>query len=397
MTTNPLEGVRVLDLTRVLAGPIATMLLGDLGADVIKIERPGKGDDTRGWGPPFLDGESAYFLGINRNKRSVTLDTGSDRGREVLGRLLETADLVIDNFKLGTLARWGFDDAWFDEHAPQAVRCSITGYGSTGPKGAEPGYDFILQAESGLMSITGTEDGEPMKIGVALVDITTGLMAAISLLSGLEDRRRTGRGRRFEVSLHDTSLTMLANVAANFLISGEDPARYGNGHPNIVPYRTFRASDGEVAVAVGNDGQFRKLAEVVGHPEWAEDERFATNAGRVRNRREIDGLVAEAFAAHPREHWVAALRAAGIPVGPINSVSEALSSGQSVARQLVTRITHPVTGTFPVVTSPLRWGPEPAPVRHAPPRLGEHTDEVLVDELGMSPDDVALLRAEGVL
>lgn len=397
MNTNPLEGVRVLDLTRVLAGPIATMLLGDLGADVVKIERPGKGDDTRGWGPPFLDGESAYFLGINRNKRSVTLDTGSDEGRRILGRLLATADLVIDNFKLGTLARWGFDDVWFEANAPQAVRCSITGYGSTGPKGAEPGYDFILQAESGLMSITGTEDGEPMKIGVALVDITTGLMAAISLLSGLEDRRRTGHGRRFEVSLHDTSLTMLANVAANFLISGEDPARYGNGHPNIVPYRTFRAEDGEVAVAVGNDGQFRKLAEVVGHPEWAEDERFATNAGRVRNRREIDGLVAEAIGRQPRSHWVTALKAAGIPVGPINSVGEALNSEQSIARRLVSEVTHPVTGTFPVVTSPLRWGTEPAPIRHAPPRLGEHTDDILVGELGLAAEDVDRLRSEGVL
>jgi crotonobetainyl-CoA:carnitine CoA-transferase CaiB-like acyl-CoA transferase len=236
-----------------------------------------------------------------------------------------------------------------------------------------------------------------MKIGVALVDITTGLMAAISLLSGLEDRRRTGRGRRFEVSLHDTSLTMLANVAANHLISGENPARYGNGHPNIVPYRTFRASDGEVAVAVGNDGQFHKLAELVGHPEWSEDERFATNAGRVRNRVEIDGLVGEAFALHPRAHWVAALKEAGIPVGPINSVSEALTSEQSIARRLVTQVTHPVTGTFPVVTSPLRWGEEPAPVRFAPPRLGEHTESVLTEELGLSLAEVAELRSAGVV
>jgi succinate---hydroxymethylglutarate CoA-transferase len=395
--SNPLDGVRVLDLTRVLAGPMATMLLGDLGADVVKIERPGKGDDTRGWGPPFLDGESAYFLGVNRNKRSVTLDTGQEEGRAILGRLLATADLVIDNFKLGTLARWGFDDAWFDEHAPQAVRCSITGYGSTGPRGAEPGYDFILQAESGLMAITGSEDGEPMKIGVALVDITTGLMAAISLLSGLEDRRRTGRGRRFEVSLHDTSLSMLANVASNHLISGGDPARYGNGHPNIVPYRTFRASDGEVAVAVGNDGQFRKLAELVGHPEWSEDPRFATNAGRVDNRREIDGLVDAAFGLHPRAHWVAALKEAGIPVGPINSVREALTSEQSVARGLVTEVTHPQTGTFPVVTSPLRWGADPAPVRFPPPRLGEHTEEVLAGELGLGGEEIAALRAAGVV
>jgi succinate---hydroxymethylglutarate CoA-transferase len=395
--TLPLDGVRVVDLTRVLAGPLATMLLGDLGADVVKIERPGKGDDTRAWGPPFQEGESAYFLGVNRNKRSVTLDTSRPEGRDVLGRLLEGADLVIDNFKLGTLDRWGFDDAWFEAHAPAAVRCSITGYGSTGPRGAEPGYDFILQAESGLMAITGPEDGEPTKSGVALVDVCTGLMAAISLLGGLEDRRRTGRGRRFEVSLHDTSLTMLVNVAANHLMSGQDAARFGNGHPNIVPYRTFAAADGDVAVAVGNDAQFARLAELCGHPEWATDERFATNRARVVHRVEIDGLVQQAFRAQPRSHWVEALKAEGIPVGPINSVREALTSVQSVARGLVTEVTHPHTGTFSVVTSPLRWGPDAAPVRIPPPRLGEHTDEVLTGELGLSDDEVAALRDAGVV
>ena len=395
--TGPLEGIRVVDLTRVLAGPLSTMLLGDLGADVIKVERPGKGDDTRGWGPPFQNGESAYFLGVNRNKRSITLDTTRPEGSAVLARLLEGADIVVDNFKQGTLDRWGFDDDWFAEHAPRVVRCSITGYGSTGPKAGEPGYDFILQAESGLMSITGAEDGEPMKIGVALVDICTGLLAAISVLGGLQDRATTGAGRRFEVNLHDTSLMMLANVASNFLASGAAPARYGNGHPNIVPYRTFGASDGDLAVAVGNDGQFVKLAELLEHPEWADDPRFATNAARVTNRVEIDALIGAVFVLHPRSHWVEALRDAGIPVGPINTVAEALSSPQTTGRGLVAEVEHPVAGTVQLLGSPIRWGEVPEDVRLPPPVLGEHVDEVLTGELGMTADDVQALRDAGVV
>jgi succinate---hydroxymethylglutarate CoA-transferase len=395
---GPLDGVRVVDLTRVLAGPLATMLLADLGADVVKIERPGRGDDTRAWGPPFLGTESAYFLGVNRNKRSVTLDLGREAGRELLGRLLSTADAVIDNFKLGTLDGWGFDDAWFDEHAPRAVRCSITGYGSTGPKAGEPGYDFILQAESGLMAITGDEDGEPMKYGVAIVDVCTGLLAANALLAGLQERTSTGRGRRFEVTLHDTSLMMLANVAANFLASGAEPARYGNGHPNIVPYRTFRASDGDFALSVGNDAQFAVLAELLGHREWAEDERFATNAARVTHRGEIEALLNDAFAADTREHWAAVLREAGIPSGPINAVSEALSSPQARGRGMLLDIEHPVAGTFSSVAGPIRYADGPPPeARLAPPLLGEHVEDVLVGELGLSADELDRLRADGIV
>ncbi len=397
MTANPLDGVKVLDLTRVLAGPLSTMLLGDLGADVIKIEQPGKGDDTRGWGPPFLNGESAYFMGLNRNKRSVTLNAQTAEGREILGRLLADADIVIDNFRLGTLERWGFDDTWFDEHAPQAVRCSITGYGSTGPKAGEPGYDFILQAETGLMSITGEEDGEPMKIGVALVDVCTGLLAAISATSGLAQRNLTGRGQRFEVNLHDTGLAMLVNVASNFLATGDAPRRYGNGHPNIVPYRTFRTSDGELAVAVGNDAQFAKLADVVGHPEWAQDPRFQRNAGRVENRELVDAMVNEALMAATRAHWTAELHAAGIPVGPINSVKEALTSPQTVGRGMVVDTEHPVTGALRLLGSPLRWGDSPAPVRYPPPLLGEHTEEVLGGLLGLDAERIAELRTAGVI
>ena len=393
----PLTGLRVIDLTRVLAGPLATMMLADLGADVVKIERPGRGDDTRRWGPPFRNGESAYFLGINRNKRSVTLDLASDAGREILGRLLIDADAVIDNFKLGTLEGWGFDDAWFDEHAPQVVRCSIGGYGSTGPKAGAPGYDFILQAESGLMSITGEPEGQPMKMGVAIVDICTGLLTAISVLGGLQSRAADGRGGRAEVTLHDTSLMMLANVASNFLISGAVPERYGNGHPNIVPYTSYAAADGDVAVSVGNDEQFRKFAQLLGHPEWADDPRFETNAQRIENRATIDRLISEVVAHEPREHWIRELAGVGIASGPINTVDEALTSPQTLGRGMVVDVEHPHTGAFQVLGSPIRFGEEPAEIRLPPPLLGEHTEEVLVEELGVSRDELDRLRADGTV
>jgi crotonobetainyl-CoA:carnitine CoA-transferase CaiB-like acyl-CoA transferase len=393
----PLEGIRVIDLTRVLAGPLSTMLLGDLGADVIKIEQPGKGDDTRGWGPPFAGGESAYYLGVNRNKRSVTLDLRSADGTSVLQRLIAGADVVIDNFKQGTLERWGFDDGWFDEHAPQVVRCSIGGYGSSGPKAGRPGYDFILQAETGLMSITGEADGEPMKLGVAIVDICTGLLATISILGALQGRRATGRGRRAEVTLYDTGLMMLANVAANHLVSGAVPGRYGNGHPNIVPYRTFSTSDGEFAVAVGNDAQFAKLAELAGHPEWAEDPRFARNRDRVEHRDVVDAMVQEALVTRTRAEWIPAFEAAGIPAGPINSVPEALSAPQTLARDMVVEVDHAAAGLLRLLGSPLRFDSEPCALRRPPPRLGEHTDDVLIGELGFDAADVERLRRDGIV
>ena len=395
--TAPLAGLRVIDLTRVLAGPLATMMLADLGADVVKIERPGRGDDTRRWGPPFQNGESAYFLGVNRNKRSVTLDLRSEAGRELLGRLLRDADAVVDNFKLGTLEAWGFDDAWFEEHAPQVVRSSIGGYGSTGPKAGAPGYDFILQAESGLMSITGEPDGQPMKMGVAIVDICTGLLTAISVLAGLQSRGEDGRGGRAETTLHDTSLMMLANVASNFLISGAVPARYGNGHPNIVPYTSYQAADGDIAVSVGNDEQFRKFSELLGHAEWADDPRFESNAQRIEHREEIDRLINDVVGDHPREHWIRELAGVGISSGPINTVDEALTSPQTLGRGMVVDVEHPVTGAFKVLGSPIRFGTEPAPIRLPPPLLGEHTEEVLVGELGVGREELERLRRDGAV
>lgn len=397
MTAGALEGLRVVDLTRVLAGPLCTMWLGDMGADVVKVERPGSGDDTRSWGPPFAGGESAYFLGVNRNKRSVTIDLSRPEGVDLIKGLIVDADVVVDNFKLGTLQRWGLTDEWFDEQAPQAVRCTISGYGSSGPRAGMPGYDFILQAESGLMSITGVPGGESMKLGVAIVDVCTGMLATISILGALQARERTGRGQRAEVNLHDTGLQMLANVAANHLISGEDAVRYGNGHPNIVPYRTYRAADGELALAVGNDAQFARFAEVCGHPEWAADERFARNRDRVVNRMLIDALVADVMLEHTRAEWVELLEPVGIPAGPINTVAEALASEQAKVRDMVVQVDHPTAGSISLVGIPFSFDSTPATVRRPPPRLGEHTTEVLGELLTLDAATIEDLRAHHVI
>src|SRR5216684_8063239 len=284
MSAGALDGVCVVDLTRILAGPLCTMMLGDMGADVIKVEPPGSGDDTRGWGPPFAAGESAYFLGVNRNKRSLTLNLAAPAGQAVLKRMVEGADVLVDNFKHGTLAKWGFTDAWFDDHAPRLVRCQITGYGSSGPKASLPGYDFILQAESGLMSICGEPAGGPTKYGVAIVDVCTGMLACNAILAAINARHRTGKGQKVELSLYETSLAMLINVASSYLTAGRNAGRFGNGHPSIVPYTTYRAADAMMALAIGNERQFARTAEVLGHPEWASDERFASNRARVENR-----------------------------------------------------------------------------------------------------------------
>ena len=394
---GPLDGIKVLDLTRVLAGPLCTMMLGDMGADVIKVEPVGAGDDTRTWGPPFVAGESAYFLGINRNKRSITLNMAAKPGQDMLAKLIARSDVLVENFKLGTLEKWGFGDDWLEIHAPRVIRCSITGYGSTGPKARLPGYDFILQAESGLMSICGEPDGTPMKFGVAIVDIVTGMLACNAILGALNARHRTGRGQHVEVSLFDSSLAMLANVASNYLVSGKDARRFGNGHPNIVPYTAYPTRDDMIAVAVGNDTQFARFATALGRPGWASDPRYVKNPDRVANRDTLDPLIAEALAADGAEGWLAKLAAAGIPCGRINSVAQALNDPHTAAREMVRVVKHPTAGELKLLGIPFRFSATPASVRRPPPTVWQHTEQVLRDELGLSDERIAALRAEKII
>jgi formyl-CoA transferase len=396
-SAGALEGLRVLDLTRILAGPLCTQMLGDMGADVIKVEPPGAGDDTRTWGPPFTGGESAYFLGVNRNKRSLTLNMAVKGGQEILAQLVKKADVLVENFKLGTLEKWGITNEWLEQHAPRVIRCSITGYGSSGPDAALPGYDFILQAESGLMSICGEPDGTPTKYGVAIVDVVTGLYACNSILAALAARGRTGRGQHVEVCLYDSGIAMLINVASNYLVSGKDARRFGNGHPSIVPYTTYATADSMIAVAVGNDTQFARFAETAGHPEWARDARFARNPGRVSNREALDDLIAQTLKGGKTAAWIEKLRAAGVPCGPINSVAEALNDPHTLARDMVRTVRHPTVGDLKMTGIPFRLNGTPAMIRRAPPLLGQHTEEVLGTELGLSAARIAQLRTEKVI
>src|SRR5574341_1259664 len=395
--SGALGGLRVLDLTRILAGPFCTQMLGDMGADVIKVEPPGAGDDTRSWGPPFTGGESAYFLGVNRNKRSLTLNMGVKAGQEILAQLVKKADVLVENFKLGTLEKWGITNEWLEKNAPRVVRCSITGYGSSGPDAALPGYDFILQAESVLMSICGEPERTPTKYGVAIVDVVTGLYACNAILAALAARNRTGRGQHVEVCLYDSGIAMLINVASNYLISGKDARRYGNGHPSIVPYTTYPTADGLIAVAVGNDGQFARFVEAVGHAEWGRDPRFAKNPERVTNRETLDTLIAQALKRDPSAAWIEKLRAAGVPCGPINTVAEALNDPHTQARGMVRTVKHPTAGDLRMVGIPFRFSGTPEAIRRAPPLLGQHTEEVLGAELGLSAERIAQLRAEKVV
>jgi crotonobetainyl-CoA:carnitine CoA-transferase CaiB-like acyl-CoA transferase len=395
---KPLDGIKVLDLSRVLAGPWCTQLLADLGAEVIKVERPGSGDDTRHWGPPWHgegdDRVSAYFLSCNRGKKSAAIDFGQAEGAALVRKLAEDADVLIENFRVGGLEKFGLDAEALRAVNPRLVYASITGFGQDGPYADRAGYDYIIQGMGGLMSITGLPDGEPggapMRVGVAVVDLFTGLYTCVAILAALYRREKSGEGGHIDMALFDTQLAMLANQASNALVSGKDPPRQGNTHPNIVPYQVFGTVDRPIIIAVGNDRQFAKLAEMCGHPEWTSDERFASNGARVANRAEIVRLVSECIRHKPAAEWLAQLEVAGIPAGPINTITQALADVQAQHRQMVRTL-----GGMPLVGSPVRLDGERADSDLPPPALGEHTREVLTN-LGLEPHEIERLKSSGV-
>lgn len=376
---QPLHGIRVLDLSRVLAGPYCTMVLGDLGADVIKVESP-EGDETRGWGPPFAEGESAYYLCVNRNKRGIVVDFKTESGRALLHGLIRKSDVLVENFRPGSLARFSLDFESASALNPNLIYCSITGFGQTGPLRDMPGYDFMIQGMGGLMSITGEPDGEPMKVGVAVADLFAGQNAVIAILAALHARTQTGKGQRLDISLFDSQLGMLANVASNYLISGDLPKRYGNAHANIVPYQSFKASDGWFVIAVGNDKQFAKMCEVIDRLELVNDVRFATNSARVQNRDELISLLKPVFLTKTVDEWLS-LIGDEFPCGTINNLKQAFSMPQVEAREMLVRMKHPTIGELPLVGSPLKFSDTPVEYGLPPSRLGEHTAEVIKELL----------------
>jgi len=390
----PLDGITVLDLTRVLSGPYCTMLLADMGARVVKIEQPKKGDDTRAWGPPFLEGESAYFLSINRNKESVTLDFKHPRGRAVLDGLLAKADVVVENFRPGTLAKLGLDYASLAPAFPRLVYCSVSGFGQTGPRRTQPGYDAVMQGEGGLMSITGAADGPPYRLGVAIADIVSGMFAAYGVAMALLARERTGRGQEVDVAMLDAVAALLTYQAGNFFASGNVPARLGNRHPSIVPYETFEASDGEFVLAVGNDEQWRKFCGVAGLPE---DPRFATNRQRVTGYDALRPFVADRLRTQPRQHWIERLTAAGVPCGSVRNLQELFDDPQLQAREMIARVEHATIGSLRTLGVPVKLSDTPGAVRTPPPTLGQHTDSVLSRELALGADDIEALRRDNVI
>ena len=403
-----LSHLRVLDLSRVLAGPWAGQILADLGADVIKVERPGKGDDTRAWGPPFLrdaDGsdtsEAAYYLSANRNKRSVTIDFTQQRGQQLVLELALQSDILIENFKVGGLAAYGLDYESLKAINPRLIYCSITGFGQTGPYAKRAGYDFMIQGLGGLMSLTGRAEGEegagPVKVGVALTDILTGLYSSVAILAALAHRDLCGEGQYIDMALLDVQVACLANQAMNYLTTGVAPRRMGNAHPNIVPYQDFPTADGDFILTVGNDSQFRRFAEVAGQPQWADDPRFMTNSLRVANRQVLIPLIRQATVFKTTTQWVAELEAAGVPCGPINDLSQVFADAQVIARGLKVELPHMLAPSVPQVASPLRLSRTPVEYRCAPPLLGEHTGQVLTELLGVGAAQIAELQSAGVI
>lgn len=407
-TGGALSHLRVLDLSRILAGPWATQMLGDLGADIIKVERPRSGDDTRGWGPPFADGmtgdveadataRSAYFCSVNRNKRSLAIDITSDEGAAILRDLAAECDVLVENFKVGGLAKYGLDYGSVKQINPRLVYCSITGFGQDGPDSTRAGYDFMIQGMGGLMSVTGEPDGMPMKIGVALVDVLTGTNAATAILAAVIYASRTGEGQHIDMSLFDVSVASLANQALNYLVSGTVPGRLGNAHPNIVPYQAFATEDGHIILAVGNDSQFQKFCDVAGLLGVADDPNFATNRARVTGRQTLLPLIEEAFLKNTTGWWLDELAKVGVPAGPINPIDAALAEPQAVHRGLSMQIPDDLTGSVPGIASPLRLAATPPETSMPPPRLGAHSRDVLKDLLSMKESRIDSLLIDGII
>ncbi len=398
MSNLPLTGVRVLDFSRVLAGPFCSMMLADLGASVIKIEAPQIGDETRAWGAPWVgnpdDRISAYFACVNRNKRSITLNLKNPRAQEIATKLALKSHILIENFKIGQMAGFGLDYESLTIKNPSLVYCSITGFGQTGDYRERPGYDFVIQAMTGLMAITGEKDGTPHKVGVAVADVFTALFACNAIQAGLRYAEKTGIGQYIDMSLYDSQLASLVNVASNVLISGKEAGRYGNQHANIVPYQTFSASDGDFVVAVGNDRQFMALCAVIGYPQLAQDTRFSTNPARLKNRDELIHILGEIFITHPVSHWVMSLLAVDVPAGEIHTVQQALHLQHTQQREMVVPMG---IGDAHMLASPMHLSHTPPAIYMPPPRLGEHTDQILYEELGMNDDEIEDLRGRGII
>jgi crotonobetainyl-CoA:carnitine CoA-transferase CaiB-like acyl-CoA transferase len=406
--TGALSHLRVLDLSRVLAGPWASQLLADMGADVIKIERPGSGDDTRGWGPPFLKDEAgtdtteaAYYLAANRGKKSLTLNIATPEAQAIIRQLVKQSDIFIENYKVGDMARYGLSYEALKEINPSLVYCSITGFGQTGPMADVAGYDFIVQGLGGLMSITGERDdmpgGGPQKVGVAVADIMTGLYSTIAILAAIEHRRISGEGQYIDMALLDVQVATIANMNMNYLCSGKIPSRQGNAHANIVPYQVFQAADGEIIIAVGNDTQFSRLCGVLGCPELASDERYAKNANRVRNRDILLPLLQTRLSTREVADWVRLLEPAGVPCGPVNSIAQTFANPQVIHRQMRIDLPHPLSGSVPSVANPIKFSGTPIQYRNAPPTLGQHSHEVLQHYVGLSDEDIEVLKTKQII
>ena len=394
---GPLAGVKVLDLTRVLAGPYCTMFLGDLGAEVVKIEQPEVGDDTRAWGPPFVGGESAYFLCINRNKKSVTLDLKSNQAVGLLRRLAEGADVLVENFRPGTMERLGLGERELRAVNPRLIYASLSGFGAAGPMKDWPGYDLIIQAWGGLMSVTGMPDGEPTKVGVAIVDIVAGLMLGKAILAALFARERTGVGQKLETSLLEAEVACLINAGSNYLVGGVVPGRWGNAHPNIVPYQSFKSRDGYLVIGVASEGIWRRLCQAIGMPGLADDPRFARNPQRVEHRGELIDILTEIFLQRDTAAWMTLLIDAGVPCAPVQTIDQVFLAPQVIAREMVVEVSHPTAGTLRMAGLPVKFSGTPASIRLAPPLLGQHTAEVLRSWLRLDDSAIDDLKSKGVI